>query len=147
MTTIRFFMAAAVAGLLFASNLPAQTLQPLREHAQGAVSYVTGGIGTDEAQAMRAAAADYPLTLELAAAGGGPRDEFISGAQVSIRDSRGAAVLETLTDGPFLLARVPAGSYVVDVDWNGIHKTKTVEVGPERRQHVMLEFPGSADSR
>jgi hypothetical protein len=145
MTTIRVSM--AVAGLLFASSLAAQTYLAPREHAQGSVSYVTGGIGTDEAQAMRAAAAGYPLTLELAAAGGGPRDEYISGAEVSIRDSRGAAVLETLTDGPFLLARLPAGSYIVDVDWNGIHKTKTVDVGPERRQHVMLEFPGSADSR
>ena len=146
MTTIRVSMAAAVAGLVFASSLAAQTFAP-REHAQGSVSYVTGGIGTDEAQAMRAAAADYPLTLELAAAEGGPRDQYISGAEVSIRDSRGASVLETLTDGPFLLARLPAGSYTVEVDWNGVHKTKTVDVGPERRQHVMLEFPASADYR
>jgi len=145
MTTIQVSMAAAAAGLLFASSLGAQTQFTPREHAQGAVSYVTGGIGTDEAQAMRAAAADYPLTLELATAGGGPRDEYISGAEVSIRDSRGAPVLETLTDGPFLLARLPAGSYTVEVDWNGIHKTKSIDVGPERREHVMLEFPGSAD--
>jgi hypothetical protein len=145
MTSIRVSMAAAAAGLLFASSLAAQAQFTPREHAQGAVSYVTGGIGTDEAQAMRAAAADYPLTLELAAAGGGPRDEYISGAEVSIRDSRGASVLDTLTDGPFLLARLPAGSYTVEVDWNGIHKTKNIDVGPERREHVMLEFPGSAD--
>jgi hypothetical protein len=144
MTTIRVSIATAVAGLVFASSLAAQTYNAPRERAQGTVSYVTGGIGSDEAQAMRAAAADYPLTLELAAAAGA-RDEYISGAEVSIRDGRGASVLEARTDGPFLLARLPAGSYTVDVDWNGVHKTKSVDVGPERRQHVMLEFPGSAD--
>jgi hypothetical protein len=138
-------MVAAVAGVVFASGLAAQTTAPLREHAQGAVSYVTGGVGSDEAQAMRAAAADYPLTLELAATGSGPRDEYISGAEVAIRDSRGGSVLDTLTDGPFLLVRLPAGTYIVDVDWHGVHKTKSVEVGASRREHVMLEFPASVE--
>ena len=139
--------AVAVAGLLFASSLAAQTTFPPREHAQGAVSYISGGVSEDEAQAMRAAAADYPLTLELAAAAGGPRDEYISNAAVEIRDSRGAPVLRARTDGPFLLVRLPSGSYNVDVEWNGAHKRKTVEVGSGRREHVMLEFAGALDYR
>jgi hypothetical protein len=66
-----------IAGLLAAGNAFAQAPLP-RQHAVGSVSYVTGGIGSEEAQAMRDASADYPLTLELAAASGGPRDEYIS---------------------------------------------------------------------
>jgi hypothetical protein len=147
MTTTRLSTALAVAGLLFASSLAAQTHVQPREHAQGSVTYVTGGVGEDEAQAMRAAAADYPLTLELAAAAGGPRDEYISNAAVEIRDSQGAPVLRTRTDGPFLLVRVPSGSYNVDVEWNGAHKRKTVEVGTNRREHVMIEFAGALDYR
>ena len=145
--TSRLSSVLAAAGLLFASSLAAQNYFQPREHVQGSVTYVTGGIGVDEADAMRAAAANYPLTLELAAAAGGPRDEYISNAGVEIRDSRGTPLLSTRTDGPFLLVRLPPGSYTVDVEWNGAHKLKTVEVGPERRQHVMLEFPGSLDSR
>jgi hypothetical protein len=147
MTTSRLSNGLAVAGVLFASNLAAQTYFQPREHAQGSVTYVTGGVGEDEAQAMRAAAADYPLTLELAAAAGGPRDEYISNAAVEIRDSQGAPVLRTRTDGPFLLVRLPSGSYSVDVEWNGAHKRKAIEVGSDRRQHVMLEFAGSLDAR
>jgi hypothetical protein len=147
MTTSRLSSALAVAGLLFASSLAAQTYFQPREHTQGSVTYVTGGVSEDEAQAMRAAATDYPLTLELAAAAGGPRDEYISNAAVEIRDSHGAPVLSTRTDGPFLLVRLPSGSYDVDVEWNGTHKRKTIEVGTGRRQHVMLEFAGSLDSR
>jgi hypothetical protein len=144
MKTSRLWIAAAM-GLLFASIATAQGYAP-RERTRGAVSYVSGGIGSDEAQAMRDAAADYPLTLELAAAGGGPRDEYISNAEVRIVDSQGSVVLETRTEGPFLLVRVPSGVYAVDVEWNGVHKQKTVEVG-ERRQYVMLEFPGALDTR
>jgi hypothetical protein len=140
----RIWIAGSVA-LLVAMSVGAQPIAP-REYTRGSVSYVTGGIGSDEAQAMRDAAANYPLTLELAAAGGGPRDEYISNADVRILDSRGTVVLEARTEGPFLLARLPAGTYAVDVEWNGQHKQKTVEVG-ERRQHLMLEFPGSLDVR
>jgi hypothetical protein len=117
-----------------------------REHAVGAVSYVSGGIGSDEAQALREASVDYPLTLELAAAAGGPRDEYVSSAEVRIADSRGALLLDTRTDGPLLLVRLPAGIYAVEVQWNGVHRQRTVEIGA-RRQHLLLEFPGSADVR
>jgi len=140
----RFWIVGTMA-LLFASGVAAQGAFP-REHTRGGISYVTGGIGSDEAQAMRDASADYPLTLELAAAAGGLRDEYISDAYVRVRDSQGSPVLETRTEGPFLLARLPAGSYDIDVEWNGAHQHKTVEVG-QRRQHVMVEFPGSIDVR
>jgi len=139
----QFLVAVAAASL--AVGAAAQSLAP-REHARGDISYVSGGIGSDEAQAMRDAAVDYPLTLELAAAAGGPRDEYIADARVRIRDSQGSEVLATRTEGPFLLVRLPAGTYDVDVEWNGTHKHKTVDVG-ERRQYVMLEFPGSVDGR
>jgi hypothetical protein len=147
MTTTRLSEALAVAGLLFASSLAAQTYFPPREHIQGAVSYLSGGVGVEEAEVMRTAAADYPLTLELAAAADGPRDEYISDAKVEIRDSQGSQVLDTRTDGPFLLVRLPSGTYTVNVEWNGVQKHKSVDVGPERREHVILEFPGSADIR
>jgi hypothetical protein len=137
--------ALAVAGLLFVSSVAAQTYVPPQERTQGSVSYMTGGVSVDEADAMRAASAHYPLTLELAAAAGGPRDEYISNARVDIRDSQGALVLETRTDGPFLLARLPPGSYTVDVEWNGVHKLQTVEVGQSQRKHLLVEFPGSLD--
>jgi hypothetical protein len=139
--TSRLSTAVAVAGLLFASSLAAQAIFPPREHAQGGVSYISGGVSEDEAQAMRAAAADYPLTLELAAPSGGPKDEYIAGAKVDILDRQGNPVLNTMTDGPFLLVRLPAGTYTVGVSWNGAVKSKTVEIDAAKRQYVMLEFP------
>lgn len=123
------------------SAAPAQTILVPQEYGQGNASYVSGGIGSDEAEVMRQASANYPLTLEMATAAGGPRDAYISDAKVDIRDGSGHPVLSTTTQGPIMLVRLPAGTYTVDVDWHGTQKRKTVEVGGERRQHVMLEFP------
>jgi hypothetical protein len=55
-------------------------------------------------------------------------------------------VLDTRTQGPFLLVRLPAGTYAVDVEWSGVRRQKTIEIG-ERRQHLLVEFPGSAEVR
>ena len=114
------------------------------EHTRGSIAYISGGVGSEEANEMKAAAADYPLTLELAVAGP-ERDPYIADARVEIRDLRGNAVLNTTTEGPFLLVRLPSGTYTLDVEWNGAQKRKTVQIATNKRQHVMFEFPRAAD--
>ena len=129
----------ALAGL---DHPPAHAARP--EHTQGSIAYKSGGVGSEEADEMKAAAADYPLTLELAAAGP-ERDPYLADARVEIRDFKGNAVLDTTTEGPFLLVRLPSGTYTLDVEWNGAQKHKTVQVATNKRQHVMFEFPRAAD--
>lgn len=133
---------AALAGLgLIAGQSLAQSVVLPQERAQGNVSYVSGGIGSDEAEKMRQEAARYPLALEMATAAGGPRDAYISDARVDIRDAKGSPVLSTTTQGPIMLVRLPSGTYTVDVDWHGTQRRTTVAVASDRHQHVMLEFP------
>jgi hypothetical protein len=133
--------ALAALALIAAGQATAQgTLMP-QEHAQGNISYLSGGIGVDEADLMRQQGSKYPLMLELATAAGGPRDAYISDARVDIRDASGNSVLSTTTEGPIMLVRLPSGTYTVDVDWHGTQKRKTVAVSSDRRERVLLEFP------
>jgi hypothetical protein len=134
----------ALGGMDFAPAHAAQGAAPRPEHVRGSIAYVSGGIGDEEAQAMKSAAANYPLTLELATAGE-QRDPYIADAKVEIRDRQGNAVLDTTTEGPFLLVRLPSGTYTVDVEWNGAQKQRTVQIAADKRQHIVLEFPRSAD--
>ena len=140
MSTNHRFLAAAFALGVLAPVSTAWAAVALQEHSQGPVSFVSGGISVDEADAMRQAAADYPLTLEMATAAGGPRGAYIANARVDIQDARGNVVLDTKAEGPLMLVNLPSGIYRVAVNWNGVEREKTVEVGG-RRQHVMLEFP------
>ena len=113
---------------------------------QGAVQYMSGGIGKDEANALKRAEAGFPLTLEFAASGEKPVADapapFVAAADVSIQDASGQDVLNVRTDGPLLLVNLPTGQYTVDARWNGVRKLHTVTIAQGRRQHVMFDFEG-----
>lgn len=134
---------SAVGAMVAPPAVPGYGGQALQERSQGSVTYVVGGIGADEAEAMRQAEASYPLTLELAAPSDRPRPaaEYIADARIEIRDARGQALLSTKVDGPLILIRLPSGSYALEVDWNGAVKRRTVAITPGKRQHIVFEFP------
>ena len=104
---------------------------------QGAVSYVTGGVGEDEADAFKRAAAEYPLEL-LFAQRAQPKDMYLADVKVIIRDRSGRPVLETTAEGPFLLARIPAGTYQVEAEFGGLKKRQAVEIRPGKHQRAVF---------
>jgi hypothetical protein len=121
----------------------------LRAQSMGPVDFVTGGVGKEEADLLKQASADYPLTVEFASSGPLPTDQgskgyYISGATVDIRDAQGHSVLATTTDGPFLLARLPDGVYTIETTWNGIHKQATVDVAGTKRNHIVFDYARGA---
>jgi hypothetical protein len=123
----------------------AQTLPQAR--SQGSIEYVTGGVGKEEADALKQASGDYSLTLELASSGPTPEGRttgaYVADALVVIRDAQGREILNTRTDGPLLLARLPAGRYTISADWNGVHKQTAIDLGGARR-HIVFDFARGA---
>jgi hypothetical protein len=132
--------ALALAAVFGASALQARVEGLPQERVQGSIAYISGGIGADEATALRKAAASYPLTLELAAPGDGPRDEYVADATVGILDRQGRPVLSATAEGPLVLIRLPSGRYAVEVTWNGVVKRKTVDIATGKRLHVVFAF-------
>lgn len=104
------------------------------EQVQGGVSYVTGGIGEDQAASFKRAAAAYPLEMMFVQKAR-PRDEFLADVKVSVRDRSGKSLLDTTAEGPFLLAKLPPGKYTIEAEYRGERKQQNVEVhsGTHRR--------------
>jgi hypothetical protein len=100
------------------------TLPPTMQ--QGDVSYVSGGIDSDESGAFKREAARWPLSIEMAARGDGA-NEYVADAQVQIMRG-GTTVLDTRAKGPFMLVKVPPGSYTVKATYNGRPMSKEVKV-------------------
>ena len=73
------------------------------ENVKGNVRYMTGGVGFDEAEAMRQAASHYPLSIELAARpdprDAYPRDVYLSNVRVDIRDEQGQSLIRNSRRG------------------------------------------------
>ncbi len=101
------------------------------------IAYLTGGVSLEERDAIRERANDYNLWIWLARTGSG---YFLAGVKVSIEDARGQPVLETVTDGPWLLARVPPGRYTIRADQGDA--ATTVSVGGSGHTVSVLRFPG-----
>ena len=108
---------------LAGAALAAGDLPPLQ--TSGGVSYVTGGVGLDESAAIKAAERDFNLSLLFAQ---NKRGEYLSDIKVSIADKAGKIVLKVVSDGPMLLARLPAGVYKVSAEHEGTILVKTVRL-------------------
>jgi hypothetical protein len=128
---------AAISMMTLASTQAAQVAPLPEAKSQGSLIYITGGVGKEEAQAMKQAARTYPLSLEFVHHAL-PRDEYLADVSVLIKDHAGRTVLDTVSDGPFLLAKVPPGKYTVTATVNGKSKTTRATIAARKPDHVVM---------
>jgi hypothetical protein len=137
--TRHFLLGLAVIGAFAtAAHADEGSLPP--ERSQGSVTYVSGGIGKDESDAMKQAAARYSLAIEMASPAS-PRAQYVADVKIEIRDQRGATVLSTISDGPILLANLPPGRYTVNAARNGTSQQRNIVVGSGGPVRAMFSFP------
>jgi hypothetical protein len=106
---------------------------------QGDVTFINGGVTSDEADAMRAEASRHPLEITFARRGETPgRNEFVAEAQLRMLDAQGRVVLDRPGSGPIVLADVPPGSYTIEATYNGETKTQRVQVGQGHAKATFL---------
>lgn len=94
---------------------------------QGDVSYTSGGVGLDESRALLREQAQWPLSLRFT----GPTADYLSGVHVRIVGGKGGEVLSTESMGPYMLIKLPPGSYTVYAKYKDQEKKQAVTVaGP-----------------
>jgi hypothetical protein len=120
-------------------GLPAIAQQTsLVPQAQGEVTFVSGGVGGEEREAMKAMRADYNLSLLFSVKGSG---EYISDAKIIIKDSSGAVRLETVSDGPMLYAKLKPGRYSISADRDGHILGQKVSISGNKLTYVSFAWP------
>ena len=101
-----------------------KTLQPTTVEG---VEVISGGIGNDEADEMKALAKNYSLRLTFATKGTG---SYIPDVDVLIRaKSDSGPQLEVVSPGPLFYAKLPPGSYKVEVSGYGKQQSRDVTIG------------------
>lgn len=101
-------------------------------HTAGSVSYVSGGVGTESIDRLNSVVRDFNLKLVFALQSG----EYVSGVGVVIADARGRTLLDTTSDGPWFLAKLPAGNYRVVATFAGQSEKRTIAVGAGKPRTV-----------
>jgi len=132
------FSAAAV---LAAAGAVAQTRALPPEQRAGDVAFVTGGVSDDEAAVFKDAMGSYPLVIEVVQNNAG-KGFYTAGATVQITRRTGEVMLNTRAEGPFMLVKLPPGSYRVDVTLNGRMLSKDVSVSSGGSAHAVMSFAG-----
>lgn len=112
--------------------------QPLQVQEQQGVTFVSGGFGQDERDQLQAMQGQFNLKLVFAIDAG----NYLGGVDVRIRDQQGSTLVETRSDGPILMANLPAGTYTVAVDNKGNEKERSVNVGSQDMTEVTFTWSG-----
>jgi len=123
---------------LFATSLQAQgaSVHAPVAHAVGAMSYMSGGVGIDEREAMREQIGDYNLRLKFAAVGGA----YLAKVMVRIEDPSGRRLLDAQSDGPWFFVKMPKGKYKLIVENDGISQAREVDLSKKAVADVVFRW-------
>lgn len=116
-------------------------LQSDSAKAQGAGAAVSGGVSLNARDNMRAQERDANLKLVFALNTG----NYVSDVQVKVTDSKGKVVIDDTSNGPWLLAKLPAGSYTATATYNGKAVTQKISVGKGLRT-AQFRWPASVEA-
>jgi hypothetical protein len=140
LTTIRTPLSRVLlsACLVLFSNLSlAQAEIPDAKVAQG-IEYISGGIGSEESDAMLALGKKWPLVLEFSQ-DHPQRPLWVADVKVKILDQKKKVIFEALSDGPIMLLKMTAGKYDAEYTFEGkvLKRSLVVEEGKFQKQSVV----------
>lgn len=102
---------------------------------------VTGGVGEEEKQEIKDIEKNYSLKLVFTNKDGG----YVSEVNVAILDTKGQEVVRVVTEGPFLLANLPAGTYRLEASADNHTLKRTLKVIKQELKTYYIIFPISED--
>ena len=115
-----------VLGIAAAGLVLADESTPLQPRVQNGITYLTGGIGQDQVQEMRADARQgYNLQLVFATQESG---EYVANVKVTISDAKGQALIDAVSDGPGFYAKLPVGHYQISAENRGTLQSRSIDV-------------------
>ena len=112
------------------------------EVARDGVTYTSGGIGIDSQERLNARAREFNLKLIFTLNEG----NYIADVNVMLTDSKGQKVVEHVAEGPFFMARVPAGQYNVAATYGGKTMTRKISVGASGLRTEYFRWPSNPET-
>ncbi len=109
---------------------------PLPERYYGNVAYLSGGVGEEELEVIRASERNFNLKLLFAERGGA----YLGGVDVLLINAAGDTAFDGQGLGPFLLLRLPSGSYEVRATANGEVRKGRLSVTTRGRHEAVFRW-------
>lgn len=130
-------------GLCIAASAGAQDAVMLEPKTQNNTTFVSGGVGEDEAR-LADAIGRYGYNVQLVFAE--QTGAFLADVDLHITDAAGKTVLDTVSEGPMFLAKLPPGKYRVAAQVNGEMRTATVDASRGAKRTTLV-WPATTDKQ
>jgi len=100
------------------------------------VSYVSGGVGEESRTSLQSQAAQFNVQVVFALKSG----EYLADVDVAVRDASGRTLFSTVTDGPWLYARLAPGSYEISATVDGRQLTQKFTVPSQGLRQLVFRW-------
>jgi len=127
-----------IACLVFFSSLSlAQVEIPDAKVSQG-IEYISGGIGSEESDALLALGKKWPLVLEFSQ-DHPQRPLWVADVTVKIMDQKKKVIFEALSEGPIMLLKINPGKYDTEYSFEGkvLKRSLVIEDAKFQKQSVV----------
>ena len=128
----------AFSQLIFAAQASAH--HPKILNSKSGIRYVTGGIGEEDAGAMRVQAKNFTLNLLFSE---GTSGRWVTDANVNIYDEASNLVFRIIASEPMLYVNLPAGTYTILANNAGQKLRHKITIEQNVNQRIILNWKDS----
>jgi hypothetical protein len=107
--------------------------------ATTAPAYISGGVGDPDVARLKSQERDYELKLVFTLNEG----NYVADVALSLRDAKGNHVIDTVSDGPIFMAKLPPGGYTVSATYEGRTITRKIGVPARGLRTEYLRWPAN----
>jgi hypothetical protein len=118
-------------------------LQSDAAKANASVPAVSGGVSLNARDTLRTTERNANVKLVFALNTG----NYVSDVQVKVVDPAGRVVIDDTSNGPWLLAKLPPGTYTATATYNGKAVTQKVSVGKSGLRTAQFRWPASVEQQ
>lgn len=106
----------------------------------GGIQYITGGIGSEESDAMLELGKKWPLVLEFSQAHP-ERPLWVADVTVKIVDAKKKVLIDVVSDGPIMLINLAPGNYELQLSFEGKPLKRSVKVEDGKSNKLSITWP------
>jgi hypothetical protein len=109
--------------------------------SNAAVPTVSGGVSLNARDNLRSQAPEHNVKMVFSLTTG----NYVSDVQVKVTDASGRTIIDDVSNGPWLMAKLPPGSYTATAVYNGKPVTQKFSVGKSGVRTANFRWPASAE--